>query len=361
MTRFFLGTLFLLSLSFPLIAEYILVRRPRPVGAPEPYYGRYNQPPSVISPLDFSAHSAMTVSVIYPGLVVLMTMAAYYFLRVMEPKERHDHPAFIRTALALSAVWVCGFYPFLSSALGGVLFCASSIACIGAWLVMRRFDVLARPFERVVVFWSFFFFSIILALLVTGNGARISGIFSRAFGALQYGAEPLIPLLLVGIHAAALLAVAKLTGWRWRRGTSPETALTLKVLGIAGIVLLLDIMIMAIRHGASAQWIMLPLYALPALAYYGVYWLVRRLPYPLRGHVTLALFAALAVFLALLACLQAGVAGATIFLGGAGLGILAASALGIFLLWRSDADVNIKVTITASFGFFLLVLAMISK
>ncbi|MDI1226170.1 MAG: hypothetical protein PSY14_00600 [bacterium] len=361
MLRLFLGTLFLLSLSFPLIAEYILVRRPRNV-APEPFYGRYSQPPAGASFPDFSAHSAMTVSVIYPGLVVLMTMAAYYFLRVMEPRERHDHPAFIRTALALSAVWVCGFYPFLSSALGGVLFGASAIACIAAWLVMRRFDVLARPFERVVVFWSFFFFSIILALLVTGNGPQISAGFSRVTDALQYGAGQMVPLLLLAIHAAALLAVAKLLGWRWKPGTSPELALTLKVLSIAGIVLLLDVMIVGIQHGSSAGWwISLPLIALPSIAYYGVYWLVKCLPPPLRGHVTLGLFATLAVFLALLACMQAGVTGATIFLGSAGLGIVAATALGIFLLWKSDADVNIKVTITASFGFFLLVLAVISK
>lgn len=360
MLRLFLGTLFLLSLSFPLIAEYILVRRPRSV-APEPFYGRYSQPPAGASFLEFSAHSAMTVSVIYPGLVVLMTMAAYYFLRVMEPRERHDHPTFVRTALALSAVWVCGFYPFLSSALGGVLFGASAIACIAAWLVMRRFDVLARPFERVVVFWSFFFFSIILALLVTGNGPQIARVFSQVSDTLRYGAEPLVPLLLLAIHAVAVLVVVKLMGWRWKPGTSPEMALTLKVLSIAGVVLLLDVMIMDIRYGSRAGWISLPLFALPSIAYYGVYWLVKRLPPPLRGHVTLGLFATLAVFLALLACLQAGVTGATIFLGSAGLGSVAATALGIFLLWKSDADVNIKVTITASFGFFLLVLAVISK
>jgi hypothetical protein len=359
MLRLSLGTLFLCSLLFPFIAEHILAGRKRQFPV-EPYYGRYSQPPET-SLLDFSTHHAMTIAVIYPGLAVLMTMAAYYFLRAMEPKARHDNPVFMRSALALSAVWVCGFYPFLSSALGGVLFCASAAACIAAWLIIRRHADALRPLERVAVFWAFFFFSVIAALLVTGNGQQMGGFFSRILTALQSGAESATPLVLLALHSAAVLAVARLMGWRLNTQASPQTILGLKILGIAGGLLLLDLMVMDIRYGGKPEWITLPLLALPSLAYYGIFRLVMRMAPPLRGRVTLVLFAALAAFIALLACLQAGVPAATIFMGGAGIGIAAAAAFGIALLWKSDADVNLKVTIMAGFGFFLLVLAMISK
>lgn len=361
MLRLFLGTLFLFSLSFPFIAEFLLMRSRRPAPVEQPYYGRYNPPPVEYSLLDFSAHSAITLSVIYPGLIVLMTMAAYFFLRLMEPAARHDHKAFLRTSLALSAIWVCGFYPFLSSALGGVLFCASAMGCIGAWLIIRRLGVALHPFQRVAVFWAFFFFSVILSLLATGNGARMAEVFSRALGALQSGAEQAVPLLLVALHGAAVLAVMHLMGWRLKPGASPQTVMALKIAAITGGLLLLDFLVMGIRYDNRTEWVILPLLALPSLAYYGVYWLVMRLPEQLRGRVTFAMFAALSVLLAVLACVQSGVSGAVMVSGAAAFGITAAIGGGMYLLWKSDAEQATKLSLTIVFGLFLLCLAMLAR
>ncbi|MDF3024408.1 MAG: hypothetical protein K0R10_1769 [Alphaproteobacteria bacterium] len=327
--------------------------------APSSYVSRYA---GGSSPSFFNAAptNVLTFSVIYPGVIVLLTMLAYYFLRVLEPNTTHAHPSFIRSALVLAALWMVGFYPFLQSALGGFLFCASAIACIAAWLIIRRFGLAGRPVEQLVVFWSFFFFSILLAAMVTGNGGALSGFFARAASLMQDITRAAFPLLLVAIHVGAVWLVMRLLGWKLPRTASPQSIVVLKILGLALAIFVLDFIVIGLRFRA-ASWASWPLYALPSLAYYGVYWLVMRLPEPLRGRVTLALFGALAVFLALLACLQSGVSGAMMLLGATAVGIAASIGGGIYLLWKSDAEQHVKVSLTITFGLFLLCLVMLSR
>jgi hypothetical protein len=361
MLRFILSTLFLCSSAFPALAQSAWTcswcragsggNAPR--GAVPAPYVPYT-PPDIAHPVG-GMSTAMTLSVFYPGLIVLMTMGAYYFLKMLEPQAARNQPNFIRTAISLSAVWLVGFFPFLSSALGGFLFCVTAIACIVGWFVILRFDVQGRVWEKALVFWSFFFFSLVITLIATGYGASI-GASLEQFQALGRRLGPAIgPILLLTMNVFAARAVFRLAGLRMPRPTEPDTVIRLKVYALICFMIVLDFIVMKSNFTTLAWWVSSLLLALPSLAYYGAYWLVSRLPESVRGQVSLAMFVLLTLFLVLIACLSAGSTGETMLAAAIALGLTVSVGHGLGILWHSDARKTTK-----AFFFLLTIPAMLA-
>ena len=341
MLRIFLGTVFLLSSTFPALAEWSC-------GYCRAGGGEHPRLPGVMHaayaagiPDSAGMNSAMALSIIYPGVVVLLMMSAFYFLKVLEPQAHHGHPGFVKSAIALSGLWLIGFYPFLSSALGGFLFCVTAIACIGAWLLIRRFSVETRVWERMMVFWSFFFFSLVAGVVATGYGAGIGSFIGRTWHASREIGRASGPLLLVAMNVAAFLLALRIIGMKVPRPSQPETIVKLKIYALATAVVLLDMAGTETRYQLMA-WAAAPLLALPSLAYYGAYWLVRRLPEAFRGRVSFVLFILLALYLILLACLAAGASAAAMLFFASALGLVVSLAQGLVILARSDARKSVK-------------------
>jgi hypothetical protein len=304
------------------------------------------------APFSGGLSGPLAVSVIYPGVIVLMTMTAYFFLRVMEPQGPRENPYFIRNTAVLSALWLIGFYPFLSSALGGFLFCVTALSCVGGWFVVRHYGLQMRGWERAVVLWSFFFFSLLTGVIATGYGRSIGGVFDgfARFGeavSLNFG-----PLLLFAVNGGALMLVFRMTGVRIPRPTEPASILRLKVYSTIVAVAIFDTYVTETRS-FSAQWLFwLPL-ALPSVAYYGLYWVVSRLPDQLRLRAGAVLFVGLALFLLLLACLAQGAPVAGMLLAAAALVHAAALAFGLIILWRSDVAYALKAVLTTAVAAFV--------
>lgn len=285
--------------------------------------------------------SAFALAVMYPGFVALMTMASFYFLRVLEPHIRHDHPALIKSAVALSGIWLVGFYPFLSSVLGGFLFCVTSVACIGGWLVVRRFGVQAKAWEMGVVFWAFFFFSLVLSLVVTGNGDALSSFINQPWQINRHFIRDAGPLLLIVLNIVIVVVALRKAGWKLPR-PSAESSSAIKLLRLAVAVILLDFIIIHTKYALMGIVPLLMLASLPSLAYFGVYWLVMRLPEKVRGHVSLALFILLAFFLTLLAWLLSGLPVLALAAALSALGFVASLCGALLLAMRARISVSLK-------------------
>ncbi|MEZ0225740.1 MAG: hypothetical protein ACAH83_14390 [Alphaproteobacteria bacterium] len=352
MLRFILSTIFLCSSAFPALAEsnwscgYCRAGsggRPAASGSSAAYVPY--APPDIAHPIS-GMSTAMALSVFYPGLIVLMTMGAYYFLKALEPQAARSHPHFIRGAISLSAVWLVGFFPFLSSALGGFLFCVTAIACIVGWFVILRFGVQARFWEKALVFWAFFFFSLVVTLIATGYGSHI-GASLEQFQQLGRDAGRVVgPVLLLVMNAFAARAVFRLAGLHMPRPTEPETIIRLKIYVLIGFMVVLDFIVMKSSFTTLAWWASSLLLALPSLAYYGAYWLVSRLPDSVRGQVSLAMFVLLTLFLVLIACLAAGSTAITMLAAAVALGLTVSVGHGIGILWHSDARTGVKAALS---------------
>ncbi|MEZ0262405.1 MAG: hypothetical protein ACAH80_15480 [Alphaproteobacteria bacterium] len=334
--------------STPAIAETVMecaytgTRRPS-LRAPVP---QYVEP--VATPWA-GLDGMLGISVIYPGIIVMMTMAAYYFLRQLEPQTVHDHPRFVRTAVALSSLWLLGFFPFLSSASGGFMFCVTAMSCTGAWLMMRSFEKPLKFTERMFIFWGFFFFSLFLSVLVTGRGEEIAALFNQPVTQLLAVAgeftRHLGPLLLLALNGWVALRVFRLMGVKVSRPGNPETVKRIKVAGMAAAIVIFDIMMMETRF-QLATLLPLLLWAAPAVAYYGVYRLVASMSPAVRGRVSPALFATLAVFLTVLVCLSAGASLQAMLLAALVLGLMASAGYSLPLLWKSALPVAVRATVT---------------
>jgi hypothetical protein len=351
MLRSFLGTGILLALSSPAIAEtvmecnYVGGRRATvavPLQRPEPIT-------AAIEPAGLDGMLAL--SVIYPGLVVLMTMTAYYFLRVLEPQTVHDHPRFVRSAVVLSGLWLIGFFPFLSSAYGGFMFCVTAISCTGAWFLMRYFGQHLKFIERVVVFWAFFFFSLFLAILVTGRGAEVALFFNQPVaqivGLAGEVSRNLGPLLLFLLNIWVALRIFRVMGVKVPRPGSPETIKHLKVVALASGIVILDILMMETRFALVALLPLL-LWAAPSVAYYGVYRFVAGMPDKISNRVSPVLFVGLAGFMTVLICIAAGASAKAMLLAALTLGLLGSCGYCLPLLWKSSQHIVVKATVTAA-------------
>lgn len=362
MLRVVLAALFVFSFSIPAIADSQWScswcragnshhAAPRAVAVF--HTNSYVTVPEQASAFDGGLHGPVALSVIFPGLVVLMTMTAWYFLRVMEPQVRQDHPDFIRISAALSALWLVGFYPFLSSALGGFLFCLTATACVGGWFVVRRFGLQARLWELALVIWSFFFFSLVAGVVVTGHGRSLGAAFDGLLEFSRRGGALLGPLLLFAVNGGALFLVFRMAGVKIPRPTEPDAVLRLKIYALVVAVAVFDTYVTESR-GFDVQWLSWPLLALPSLAYYGVYWLLARLPEPVRLRTGGAVFAGLALFLTVLACLAAGASAVTVLLVVTGTLHLVALVFGQTVLWRSQTAVGLKVVLSVVSSVFVL-------
>lgn len=349
MLRILPGTLMLCAFALALLADPAAAAAYRDMSR------------NVLAPAQpMALQGPLALSVIYPGVVVLMTMAAFYFLKVMEPHVEHDHPAFIRGSIALSAIWLLGFYPFLASALGGLFFCVTSVACTGAWFILRRFGVQARLWQTGMVFWAFFFFSLVAAAIATGNGPGIARFMERAMPDAHMAARALGPYLLIAVNAGAFWLGLRIIGWRMPRPGTPEGVIRLKVLSLAAFILLFDVVALESRY-LSFGWLPFLMLALPSLAYYGVYWLVMRLPPPLRARVSGVLFVLLALFLVLLACLSAGAGGLALMLSAALLGLALSGGTALARLARSGVAQAAKAAAFILAAAALLAAAYVAK
>lgn len=352
MLRYLPGTGLLLALasafSSPAIAETVVectytgTRRP-PLRVPP-------APPAEPVATPWAGLDGMLgISVIYPGIVVLMTMAAYYFLRQLEPQTVHDHPRFVRGAVALSSLWLLGFFPFLSSASGGFMFCVTAMSCTGAWLMMRGFEKPLRFMERMFIFWGFFFFSLLLSVLVTGRGEEIAALFNQPVAQLLSIAgevtRGLGPLLLLALNVWVGLRVFRLMGVTVARPGNPDTIKRIKVVAMAAGIVIFDIVMMETNFRLAALLPLL-LWAAPAAAYYGVYRLVSGMSPAARGRVSPVLFATLALFVTVLVCLAAGAPLQAMMLSLLVLGLLACTGYGLPLLWKSGVNVVVRAGFT---------------
>lgn len=351
MLRFILSTIFLCSSAFPALAQsawscgYCRAGsgggyRPAPAGNPATGYIPFT-PQDIVHPVS-GMSTAMALSVFYPGLIVLMTMGAYYFLKAMEPQAARSYPHFIRGAISLSAVWLVGFFPFLSSALGGFLFCVTAIACICGWFIITRFGVQARAWEKVLVFWSFFFFSLVATLIATGYGSSIGASLDQFQTLGREAGRAVGPILLLAMNAFAARTVFRLAGLRVPRPTEPDTVIRLKIYALIGFMVILDFVVMQSDFRTLTWGVSSLLLALPSLAYYGAYWLVSRLPEAFRGRVALALFVMLTLFLTLIACLAAGSPAGTMLAVAVALGLTVSVGHGLGILWHSSARPEFK-------------------
>lgn len=350
MLRSFLGTGILLALSTPAIAETVMEcnyvgGRKAAVAAPA---ARQIEP---IAEPPAGLDGMLALSVIYPGLVVLMTMTAYYFLRVLEPQTVHDHPRFVRSAVVLSGLWLVGFFPFLTSPYGGFMFCVTAIACTGAWFLMRYFGQPLKFVERMVVFWAFFFFSLFLAILVTGRGAEVALFFNQPFSHLVAlagaASRNLGPLMLFALNVWVALRIFSMMGVKVSRPGNPDTIKRLKVVALASGIVVLDILMMETRFAIVALLPLL-LWAAPSVAYYGIYRFVAAMPDRISRRVSPVLFVGLAGFITVLVCITAGASAQAMLVAALTLGLLGSIGYCLPLLWRSGQHVAVKAGVTAA-------------
>ena len=234
-----------------------------------------------------------------------MTMTAQYFLSVAGGDIRRDRPDFARNAATLSALWLIGFFPFLSTALGGFLLYAA-LPSIAGWAIV----------------WA-----LRLRISGCGNGCWCSGRSS------SFRWPPASSRRVTGASLAWCLTRPGTLYWRtarsggrfrWRRSMpahsgwystsrasrspqAPKTFTRLKVYAIIVAVAVLDAVVME-NHSPAPSWLAWPLLALPSAAYYGVL-LAGRAAAEMRAPHGLRPLYAVSLFLMLLACFAAGAPG----------------------------------------------------
>jgi hypothetical protein len=343
MFRLLLGALFFLSSTVAAFAEEFNCTWCRGRGIHYPPLASHDGLTQQLPTYPGGMSGAFALAVIYPGLVVLMTMAARYFLGAAEGGTPRDRPDFARNAAALSALWLIGFYPFLSTPLGGFLFLLTGLASVAGWAAVRRFGLELKLAERLLVLWAFFFFSLAAGIIAAGYGRSMGAAFEDAWDMLRNTTNSWGPFLLAAVNVGALWLVFNMAGIT--APTDPAFVLRAKIYGVIGAVAVLDTAIMA-GGPHDRAWMSWPLMALPSLAYYGAYRLVLRLPEDARPRTGFVLFSLLALFLMLLACFAGGAPLSVIFACASAVALLLSLGRAIVLLWRSGVAHETKFALS---------------
>ncbi len=366
MFRLLLGALFFFSSVVPAFAQAFDCTWCRGHGMhyppPYPYNPQMMFPAPIpaataVAPYPGGLAGAAALAIIFPGLIMIMTMATRYFMGVANPGGMQDEPKFMRNTAALSALWLLCFYPFLSTALGGFLFLVTGFSCVGGWIIVRRLGVEMKLWERLLVLWSFFFFSLVAGVMAAAYGRDAGAVFGKAADMTLMSTVIWGPFLLAATNAGALYLGFRIIGVR--APSDPETCARLKVYGIIVAVAGLDTVVMA-GQSRAMSWFCWPLLVLPGLAYYGVYWLVARLPDALRARASLVLFAALALFLTIVACFAAGGSAAFVKLSGSAVAFGLSVCYALLTLWQSNCRQRIKELLTLSMAVLVCALSWLA-